>query len=48
MFLAKIRAQRQQAEARTSAYTELHGSDYQETDDNTFGEKRKVGGRRKK
>ena len=30
MFLAKVRAQRQQAEARTSAYTEYHGSDYQE------------------
>ena len=48
MFLAKIRAQREQAEARTSAYTEYHGSDYSEASDTDLGEKRKIGGRRKK
>ena len=48
MFLAKIRAQREQAEARTSAYTNLHGSDYKEASETDLGEKRKIGGRRKK
>lgn len=48
MFLAKIRAQRQQAEARTSAYTEYHGSEYSEASDTDLGEKRRIGGRRRK
>lgn len=48
MFLAKIREQRKEAEARTSAYTtELHGSDYKEADEEDWG-KRPVGGRRRK
>lgn len=44
MFLAKIRAQRQQAEAKTSAYTNVETRDVE----NDFGEKRHQGGRRKK
>ena len=44
MFLAKIRAQRQQAEAKTSAYANVEVSDVE----NDFGEKRHQGGRRKK
>ena len=48
MFLAKIRAQREQAEARTSAYTNLHGSDYKEASETDLGGKRRIGGRRKK
>lgn len=47
MFLSKIRAQRQKSEAKTSAYTEFHGSEYSESSENNLGEKRKVGGRRK-
>jgi len=48
MFLSKIRSQRQQTEAKTSAYTnidvELDGNDIE----GDFGGKRKIGGRRKK
>ena len=44
MFLAKIRAQRQQAEAKTSAYANVEVADVE----NDFGEKRHQGGRRKK
>lgn len=44
MFLAKIRAQRQQAEAKTSAYANVEIADVE----NDFGEKRHQGGRRKK
>jgi len=44
MFLAKIRAQRQQAEAKTSAYANVEVTDVE----NDFGEKRHQGGRRKK
>ena len=44
MFLAKIRAQRQQAEAKTFAYTNVETRDVE----NDFGEKRHQGGRRKK
>lgn len=44
MFLAKIKAQRQQAEAKTSAYTNVEVEDVE----NDFGEKRHQGGRRKK
>lgn len=44
MFLAKIRAQRQQAEAKTSAYANIEIADVE----NDFGEKRHQGGRRKK
>ena len=48
MFLTKIREQRQKAESRTSAYTDLHGEAYELTDDNKLGEKRRVGGKRRK
>lgn len=44
IFLAKIRAQRQQAEAKTSAYANVEIADVE----NDFGEKRHQGGRRKK
>lgn len=48
MFLSKIRAQRKEAEARTSAYTEEHGSEYEELgdeDDLGMAHRNKVGGR---
>lgn len=48
MFLAKIRKQREQAESRTSAYTQDHGSDYEEASEDDFGKRVKRGGRRKK
>lgn len=44
MFLAKIRKQREQAESRTSAYTNVETRDIE----NDLGEKRHQGGRRKK
>ena len=44
MFLAKIRKQREQAESRTSAYTNVETRDVE----NDLGEKRHQGGRRKK
>lgn len=48
MFLAKIREQRKEAEARTSAYTGgEHGSDYEEMSGYDLG-RRAVGGRRHK
>lgn len=48
MLLAKIRKQRQEAEARTTAYTEYHGSEYEDVEEGEFGGKRRVGGKRKK
>lgn len=48
MLLAKIRKQRQEAEARTTAYTEYHGSEYEDAEEGEFGGKRRVGGKRKK
>lgn len=49
LFLAKIRKQRQEAESKTSAYTQEHGSDYREVDENDWGEhKEHKGGRRRK
>lgn len=48
MLLAKIRKQRQEAEARTTAYTEYHGSEYEDAEEGEFGGKRRIGGKRKK
>lgn len=48
MLLAKIRKQRQEAEARTTAYTEYHGSEYEDVEEGEFGGKRRIGGKRKK
>ena len=48
MFLAKIRKQREQAESRTSAYTQDHGSDYKESSEDDLGKRVKHGGRKKK
>ena len=47
MLLAKIRKQRQEAEARTTAYTEYHGSEYEDAEEGEFGGKRRIGGKRK-
>lgn len=40
MFLSKIRRQRETAESKTSAYTQEHGSDYHEADENSWGERK--------